>query len=795
MDEKRIAYVLTGDPSGLVRAFSSSSSAAAQLGTTVQTELGRASSASSAFVSQTGRVTASLNQAATAERAREAAASRFIQTLERRIAIAGKSETELLKMQAAELGVSEKVKGLIQQLEAGSRGFNAYGMSAAQTAAALRGVPAQITDIVVGLQGGQNVITVMLQQGGQLRDMFGGLRPALAALATTALSLVTPFTLGATALAAVGFAAAGVESKLRGLQSLYVQFLATDRQISTVGIDNLISSISKLPGVSRDAAKAMVQEFARLRDIAPADMTGFASLATNLAAALGEVPEDGAERLAAALEEPTRGAKALDEALGILSAEQLLSIQLMERHGDKAGAQKVLFDALRASVGGLADRGMTPLQRATHDFGLAWDETMGKIGGSSVLRGMNEWLAEGIRNVASFVRWLDRLTDSPVWRYALTPGGPFGWAMRAANEAKAAGGGGGGGNTGGASGSWGPPNGGASASWGASAAAAAANEDDDRRKKVLERTESYKSQSAEVRRLTLDLGDLRKMLGELQRTGQGESPLAKELEDRIGGISEKLESLRQKAERSVRDDAGQRMLQNIREQNAALEAQLLERDKLGAAARAQAAFEQQLADLRGKANLTVDQRAILAKADQIRLELEWGVALEKARAIQEDLAKAEKERLKNVEQFQQRRDQLQSSMRSAAELRAEQYNRRLSAFTMGDLAFQRNQESESLYREYRRFQEQQDKGTSKGLLNSNEYKRASVVRLRSILHAHEERQVLREQEEHHHDDFTLRSKGAASGGLYTGAALSRPISEVPMKKIVFVSYVKRGGGG
>ncbi|MPS30031.1 phage tail tape measure protein [Alcaligenaceae bacterium SAGV5] len=301
-------------------------------------------------------------------------------------------------------------------------------------------------------------------------------------------------------------------------------------------------------------------------------------------------------------------------------------------------------------------------------------------------------------------------------------------------------GGGGGGNTGGASGSWGPPAGGASGSWGASAAAAAANKDDDLRKKVLERTESYKSQAAEVRRLTSDLGELRKMLGELQRTGQGGSPLAKELEDRIGGISEKLDSLRQKAERSVRDDAGQRMLQNIREQNAALEAQLLERDKLGAAARAQAAFEQQLADLRGKANLTVDQKAILAKADQIRLELEWGVALERARAIQEDLAKAEKERLKNLERFQERRYQLQSSMGSASDLRGEQYDRRLAAFTMGDQAFQRTQETESIYREYRRYQEQLNKATPKDLLGSSEYKRASAeisAQLRAAIAANE----------------------------------------------------------
>ena len=52
------------------------------------------------------------------------------------------------------------------------------GISERQLAAAMRGVPAQLTDIVVSLQGGQRPLTVLLQQGGQLKDMFGGVVPA-----------------------------------------------------------------------------------------------------------------------------------------------------------------------------------------------------------------------------------------------------------------------------------------------------------------------------------------------------------------------------------------------------------------------------------------------------------------------------------------------------------------------------------------------------------------------------------------------------------------------------------------
>ena len=48
------------------------------------------------------------------------------------------------------------------------------GLSAAQMTNNLRMVPAQMTDIVTSLASGQKPMTVLLQQGGQLKDMFGG---------------------------------------------------------------------------------------------------------------------------------------------------------------------------------------------------------------------------------------------------------------------------------------------------------------------------------------------------------------------------------------------------------------------------------------------------------------------------------------------------------------------------------------------------------------------------------------------------------------------------------------------
>ncbi len=63
------------------------------------------------------------------------------------------------------------------------RNWVKQGQSAAQTANAMRMIPAQMTDIIVGLSTGQSPFMVLMQQGGQLKDMFGGIGPAIKGLA------------------------------------------------------------------------------------------------------------------------------------------------------------------------------------------------------------------------------------------------------------------------------------------------------------------------------------------------------------------------------------------------------------------------------------------------------------------------------------------------------------------------------------------------------------------------------------------------------------------------------------
>ncbi|MEM5464901.1 host specificity factor TipJ family phage tail protein [Klebsiella variicola] len=80
------------------------------------------------------------------------------------------------------------------------------GQSAAQTANAMRMIPAQMTDIIVGLSTGQSPFMVLMQQGWQLKDMFGGIGPAIKGVGGYVLGLINPVTLAAAAVGVLGLA-------------------------------------------------------------------------------------------------------------------------------------------------------------------------------------------------------------------------------------------------------------------------------------------------------------------------------------------------------------------------------------------------------------------------------------------------------------------------------------------------------------------------------------------------------------------------------------------------------------
>jgi lambda family phage tail tape measure protein len=233
-----------------------------------------------------------------------------------------------------------------RQAEAATAGFtkqtDAAGMSAKATAAALRGVPAQFTDIFVSLQGGQAPLTVLLQQGGQLKDMFGGVLPAARALGGYVLSLVTPFTAAAAAAAALGV------TYYRGSQEAveYQKALILTGRSAGVTADQLGSmakQVSATVGTTGAAAEVLTQ-LASSGSVASASFEGITEAALSMRQATGRAVEETVADFVKISKDPVASAKELNEQYGFLTASVYSQIVALKQQGDTTGAAKLLTD-------------------------------------------------------------------------------------------------------------------------------------------------------------------------------------------------------------------------------------------------------------------------------------------------------------------------------------------------------------------------------------------------------------------------------------------------------------------
>lgn len=188
----------------------------------------------------------------------------------------GKTAAEKFEIRAKLLGLdknaaTQKIITELREAQAqadavaaniGSKGVPAMekmGMSAKAYNAAMRSVPAQITDIVVGLQGGQAPMTVLLQQGGQLKDIFGSAGAAARALGGYVAGLVNPFTVAAAGIGAIAYASYQASEEAKALRDTLIQ-TGTQGVNSISKLGEIASGLNGV-GVSTGLANAALITF------------------------------------------------------------------------------------------------------------------------------------------------------------------------------------------------------------------------------------------------------------------------------------------------------------------------------------------------------------------------------------------------------------------------------------------------------------------------------------------------------------------------------------------------------
>ncbi|MDI3372355.1 phage tail length tape measure family protein [Pseudomonas sp. V104_10] len=256
-----------------------------------------------------------------------------------------------------------------------AEGMNKAGMSAKAYQAALRGVPAQFTDIAVSLQGGQAPLTVLLQQGGQLKDMFGGVAPAAKALGGYILGLVNPFTVAAAAAGALAVAYYKGSEQSDALRNSLI-LTGNFSKASEAQLISLAESADQVTGTFGQAAGALAQLTA-----AGENTTGNFKLITTTAVEMQRVTGKAVEETVAEFiklgKDPVAGIVELDEKYRFLTASVYAQIKALSDQGNAVAAADLAERTYAEAMGqrtskirdnlGVIERGWLNIKDATNE--------------------------------------------------------------------------------------------------------------------------------------------------------------------------------------------------------------------------------------------------------------------------------------------------------------------------------------------------------------------------------------------------------------------------------------------
>lgn len=280
---------------------------------------------------------------------------------------------------------SDKAESALQDLgrqaqaaEKATAGFSNQtqkaGVSAAQTAAALRGVPAQFTDIVTSLQGGQAPLTVLLQQGGQLKDMFGGIGPAARALGGYVGGLINPFTAAA---AVVTTMTAAVVAGMSELNAFNKALVATGGSAGYTG-DELADLQGKLAGGKYfSQANEALLSLAQSGKLSGETFSTVAAAATQLSAATGQGAGDIADQFVKAKENVSAFALEFNSRYHAISLSTFDQISALEDQGRHMDALKLLAGEVSEEM----TRRNKEIEESTRGISKLWDDATNSVRG------------------------------------------------------------------------------------------------------------------------------------------------------------------------------------------------------------------------------------------------------------------------------------------------------------------------------------------------------------------------------------------------------------------------------
>ncbi|WP_199916990.1 phage tail tape measure protein, partial [Escherichia coli] len=263
------------------------------------------------------------------------------------------------------------------------------GISVGQYKAAMRTLPAQFTDIATQLAGGQNPWLILLQQGGQVKDSFGGMIPMFRGLA----GAITLPMVGVTSLAVATGALAYAWYQGDSTLSAFNKTLVLSGNQSGLTADRMLtlSRAGQAAGLTFNQASESLAALVNAGVRGGEQFDAINQSVARFASASGVEVDKVAEAFGKLTTDPTSGLIAMARQFRNVTAEQIAYVAQLQRSGDEAGALQAANDIatkgfdeqtrrLKENMGTLetwadrtADRMLT-LSRAGQAAGLTFNQ-------------------------------------------------------------------------------------------------------------------------------------------------------------------------------------------------------------------------------------------------------------------------------------------------------------------------------------------------------------------------------------------------------------------------------------
>ena len=207
----------------------------------------------------------------------------------------------------------------------------------------------QATDIVTQLAGGQNPLLVAIQQGGQLKDQFGGFLPLFSAIKSVVFSAA-----GAIGLLAAGIGGAGYAAYLGSKEfKEFSNSMTLTGHYAGVTYDQfsaLANQLSSRLNVSLSSSKQALQSLAASGQFTATQLEPLGTVILKMAELSGQSSEVVAQKLIPSLNGTASGAKTLNDSMHFLTLEQYKHIEALEKQHKKTEAITYVINALANSL-------------------------------------------------------------------------------------------------------------------------------------------------------------------------------------------------------------------------------------------------------------------------------------------------------------------------------------------------------------------------------------------------------------------------------------------------------------